>query len=114
MESRSKILGHPLHPILIVFPLGLLTTSVIFDMVAFWTASRYYSGIAYWMLAAGLIGGAVAGAAGFIDYRAIPARTRAKRIATYHAVGNVVVLFLFGFSWFLRFPYPEQPKTGAE
>ena len=33
MESKAKILGHPIHPILIVFPLGLLATSVIFDIV---------------------------------------------------------------------------------
>jgi uncharacterized membrane protein len=33
MESKVKLFGHPLHPILIVFPLGLLATSVIFDIV---------------------------------------------------------------------------------
>lgn len=114
MESRAKLLGHPLHPTLVVFPLGLLTTSVVFDMLAFWTASSYFSGIAYWMLAAGLVGGVMAGIAGAIDYRAIPSRTRAKRIAMYHGVGNIVVLCLFGFSWFLRFPNPEHPQTGAE
>lgn len=114
MESRARLFGHPLHPILIVFPLGLLTTSVVFDMVAFWTANRYFSGIAYWMLATGLIGGVLAGIAGLIDYRAIPPRTRAKRIATWHGAGNVVVLLLFGFSWYLRYANPEYPARGAE
>jgi uncharacterized membrane protein len=33
MESRAKLLGHPIHPILIAFPLGLLVTAVIFDVV---------------------------------------------------------------------------------
>ncbi len=33
MESRAKIMGHPLHPILIPFTLGLLSTSVVFDVV---------------------------------------------------------------------------------
>ena len=33
MESKAKTLGHPIHPILIPFPLGLLSTSVVFDVV---------------------------------------------------------------------------------
>jgi len=33
MESKAKIMGHPIHPILIPFPLGLLSTSVVFDVV---------------------------------------------------------------------------------
>ena len=33
MQSRAKLLGHPIHPMLIVFPLGLLATAVAFDIV---------------------------------------------------------------------------------
>ncbi len=34
MESRVKLFGHPIHPMLIPFPLGLLSASVIFDVIA--------------------------------------------------------------------------------
>ena len=33
MESRAKLFGHPIHPMLIVFPLGLLAAAVIFDII---------------------------------------------------------------------------------
>ena len=33
MESGAKVMGHPIHPILVPFPIGLLTTAVIFDVV---------------------------------------------------------------------------------
>ncbi len=106
MESRAKILGHPAHPILIVFPLGLLITSVIFDIIHLFTGNGYWSEIAFWMLVGGLIGGIVAGIAGFIDWAAIPDGTRAKRIGLLHSIGNVVVLLLFTFGWVFRLYTP--------
>ncbi len=102
MESKAKILGHPAHPILIVFPLGLLITSVIFDIIHLVTGNGYWSEIGFWMLVGGLIGGIIAGFAGFIDWAAIPDGTRAKRIGLLHSIGNVFVLVLFGFSWVFR------------
>ena len=106
MESKAKILGHPAHPILIVFPLGLLVTSVIFDIIHLFTGNGYWSEIAFWMLVGGLIGGIIAGFAGFIDWAAIPEGTRAKRIGLFHSIGNVVVLVLFGFGWVFRLYAP--------
>ena len=60
MESRVKLLGHPVHPMLVAFPLGLLATSVLFDIVFLVTHNADMAVTAYWMQAAGLIGGAVA------------------------------------------------------
>src|SRR2546423_14237394 len=102
MESRFKVLGHAAHPILIVFPLGLLATSVIFDIVCARTKNGQFAIVAYWMIAAGLIGGLVAAVPGFVDWLAIPKNTRAKRIGLYHAIGNDIVLILFALSWWLR------------
>ncbi len=106
MESKAKILGHPAHPILIVFPLGLLVTSVIFDIIHLVTGNGYWSEIGFWMLVGGLIGGIVAGGVGFIDWAAIPEGTRAKRVGLFHSLGNVVVLVLFGFGWVFRLYAP--------
>ena len=57
MESRAKFLGHPIHPMLIVFPLGLLATAVIFDIIGLATSNNSWFGISFWMIAAGIIGG---------------------------------------------------------
>ncbi len=102
MESRAKILGHPIHPILIVFPLGLLSAGVIFDAVYLIWGNPPMSLVAYWMIAAGIIGGIIAAPPGWIDWLAIPSGTRAKSVGLLHGVGNVIVLLLFIGSWWLR------------
>ena len=102
MESRAKLLGHPIHPMLIVFPLGLLVTSLIFDVVQMVTGSADFSVAAYWAIAAGIIGGLIAAVFGLIDWLAIPGGTRAKGIGLWHGIGNVVVVALFAGSWLLR------------
>jgi uncharacterized membrane protein len=118
MESKAKILGHGAHPILIVFPLGLLATAVIFDALYLFTGNAKWSDIAYYMIAAGIIGGVVAALFGFIDWFAIPKNTRAKRVGLLHGLVNDVVLILFAVSWWLRRdaaaePYPHTPDTLA-
>ncbi|GAB4035674.1 DUF2231 domain-containing protein [Spirosoma jeollabukense] len=114
MESKAKLAGHPAHPILIVFPLGLLATSVIFDGAYLLNNNPDMIRVAYWMITAGLLAGVVAAVPGWIDWLAIPTSTRAKRIGLIHGAGNVVVLLLFGLSWFLRTDEPGyHPPTLA-
>jgi uncharacterized membrane protein len=76
MESRAKVLGHPIHQMLIVFPLGLLATSFIFDVVHLVTGNGHWADIAFWMIASGIIGGLVAAIFGLVDY---PAPSRSAR-----------------------------------
>ena len=102
MESKFKVLGHGAHPILIVFPLGLLATAAIFDIIYLLTNNQQLANASYWMIAAGIIGGLVAAVPGFVDWGAVPSGTRAKRVGLIHGIGNVVVLILFGLSWWLR------------
>jgi len=113
MESRAKILGHAIHPILIVFPLGLLATGVIFDAVYLIWGNPAMATVAFWMIASGIIGGIVAAPPGWIDWFAIPSGTRAKSVGLAHGLGNNVVLLLFIVSWLLRRDAPERPETFA-
>ncbi|HEY8471454.1 MAG TPA: DUF2231 domain-containing protein [Natronosporangium sp.] len=102
MESRARALGHAIHPTLIVFPLGLLATAVIFDIIYLFNDREGLAAASGYMIAAGLIGGLVAAAFGLIDWLAIPAGTRAKRVGLWHGSLNVVVVALFAISWLLR------------
>ena len=111
MESRAKLLGHPIHQMLIVFPLGLLAMAVVFDLLAIGLGNGYWSEIAYWMIAAGVVTGLFAAPFGTIDWLAIPSGTRAKRIGAVHGVGNVVVVLLFAVSWLMRGDTPAAPQT---
>ena len=113
MESKAKLLGHPIHPMLIVFPLGLLATAVAFDVVGLSKGDSSWFGISFWMIAAGIIGGLVAAVFGLIDWWAIPPATRAKAIGLWHGVGNVAVVVLFGASWLIRRPEPTNPRATA-
>jgi len=106
MESRLKILGHPVHPMLIVYPLGLLSTAVAFDVFYIATGNEDLATFAFWALVAGLIGGLAAAIFGFIDWNAIPAGTRAKRIGLLHGGGNLVVVALFAVSLVTRLSDP--------
>jgi uncharacterized membrane protein len=102
MEARAKFMGHPIHQMLIVFPLGLLGMSVVFDLVFLATETQIFSAVAYWMMVAGVASGLLAAPFGFVDWRAIPAGTRAKRVGAMHGLGNVIVLLLFVGSLLLR------------
>jgi uncharacterized membrane protein len=102
MESRAKLAGHAVHPMLITLPLGLLGTAVIFDIIRAFTDSANLAVASFYMLAAGIIGGLLAAVFGLWDWLAVPAGTRAKRIGLWHGVGNVVVVALFAVSWLLR------------
>jgi len=113
MESRAKLLGHPIHQMLIVFPLGLLAMALVFDIIHLATNVGYWSEVAYWMIAAGLIGGLLAAPFGFIDWLAIPAGTRAKRIGAWHGGGNLVVVLLYAASWWFRRTNPQDPMMLA-
>jgi len=113
MESRVKLFGHPVHQMLIVFPLGLLATSVVFDIIHLASGAAYAATVAYALIASGIVGGLLAAPFGLIDWIAIPSATRAKRIGGLHGGGNVVVLALFAISLWLRSGLVQQPSTLA-
>jgi uncharacterized membrane protein len=98
VESRVKLLGHPIHPMLIVFPLGLLATAVIFDILYVATANDDLATFSYYALVAGVISGLLAALFGLLDWTKIPKDTRARRIGAVHGVGNVIVTGLFALS----------------
>ncbi|HEX8618158.1 MAG TPA: DUF2231 domain-containing protein [Thermoanaerobaculia bacterium] len=113
MHARARILGHPLHQILIVFPLGLLATSFFFDLGYLLTGRMELGTVAWWMIFAGVIGGGVAAIFGIADFLAIPRGTRARRIGAMHGGGNLIVALLFAASWLLRRAEPGHPGAVA-
>lgn len=102
MESRVKLFGHPTHPMLVVFPIGLFATAVIFDILYLITTNPAFPTVSYYIIAAGVIGGLLAAIFGYIDWLALPNNSRAKNIGSWHGLGNVTIVVLFIVSWFLR------------
>ena len=113
MESKAKLAGHPIHQMLVVFPLGLFMTAVVFDIIHLVTADPRWATVSFWMIAAGIVGGLLAAIFGLIDYLNIPSSTRARRIGLLHGVTNLCVMLLFAASLYLRSRLPEAPSTLA-
>jgi uncharacterized membrane protein len=113
MESRAKLLGHPIHQMLIVLPLGLLPGSLAFDIATLATGNPQWSVSAFWLISAGIVCGLVAAMFGLIDFLAIPKGTRARSIGALHGIINVTVVTLFLVSWFIRRPDPGNPGWAA-
>jgi len=109
----AKLVGHYIHPMLIVFPLGLFVTAIIFDVIHFISGTPLWSIVAYWMIAAGIIGGLAAAVFGLLDWLSLSSGSRAYRLGAWHGIGNVVVVVFFAASWWLRRGGPGAPSVAA-
>jgi uncharacterized membrane protein len=109
----ARLLGHQIHPMLIVFPLGLLPTAVLFDILYLATHHSQWARVSFFILPVGILMGLVAALFGLIDWLGIPRGTRARRVGAVHGLGNVVVVGLFAVSWLLRRPQSDAPTTEA-
>jgi uncharacterized membrane protein len=107
MKARVEVAGHAVHPMLVVFPLGLLATSVAWDICRLATQNAAWGTVAFWTILAGVIGGLVAAVPGFIDWLAIPSGTRAKTVGLTHMVLNLIVVGLFVVSLIARWVAPH-------
>lgn len=113
MQGKAKLLGHAIHPILIVFPLGLLTMVPIFDLVQFGTHNESFATVAFWMCTSGLAGGLLAAVPGFIDWLSIPRNTRAWRIGVTHLIVNVIAVGFYVASWMVRLTHGIDHGTAG-
>jgi uncharacterized membrane protein len=108
-----RIFGHPIHPMLIVFPLGLLAASFFFDIAYLVLHNGELALVAFWMIAAGVLGGLAAAVFGLLDWLSIEDGTRAKAIGMWHGATNVLVVGIFTADWFLRRGAPSFPPIAA-
>jgi uncharacterized membrane protein len=113
MESRASFRGHPIQQMLIIFPLGLLATAVIFDVITLWSGYPIWTRMAFWLIAAGILSGLPAAIFGFIDWTRIPAGTQANVMGMCQGAGNIVIVGFFAASWILRRTAPDRPDTIA-
>jgi uncharacterized membrane protein len=113
MESRAKLFGHSVHQMLVVFPLGLLATATVFDVIYWLSGQTVWAEASFRMIVAGIIGGLAAAVFGLVDYLAIPRRTRARRVGIVHGLGNVLVLGLYAVSWVQRVASEATPPQIA-
>ena len=91
--SRAAIGGHPIHPMLIPFPVAFLVGTLVVDIVFASTGDAFWARAAFWLLAAGIVMGALAAVFGLIDFLAHE-RVRALNAAWVHFLGNAAAIVL--------------------
>lgn len=101
MASKASIAGHPVHPMIVSFPIALWTTSFVTDLLFYITRGATLVLISKFLLAAGCIGAVAAAIPGFIDWTSIK-HPGVKRIANWHARLNIIALLIFAASLYLR------------
>jgi uncharacterized membrane protein len=102
MASPASIGGHPIHPMIIPFPIALWVFSLIADVIYLWRGNpmwRHY--VAFYALLGGIIGAAAAAVPGFIDWLSLK-NPEVVKIANWHARLNVIALLIFASSFYLR------------
>ena len=99
-ESAARIGKHPIHPMLVVFPIGLWVAALVFDIVEMVTGNPLWRTLAFWNIVGGIVGALLAAIPGFLDYPGV--KGREGRIATWHMILNLVAVALFVFNAFIR------------
>jgi uncharacterized membrane protein len=112
MASKASIMGHPVHPMLIPFPLGLWVFSFICDVLYLVRGDMVWPVLAKYTLAGGILGGALAAVPGLIDWLALKSR-EVKNIANWHARLNIIALLIFAASLYLRTKYGASLVSGS-
>jgi uncharacterized membrane protein/nitrite reductase/ring-hydroxylating ferredoxin subunit len=103
MISKASIQSHPLHPILVAFPIGLWVTSFIFDLIGAASHEQGYFMASFYMIVAGCIGAVVAAIPGVIDlFGSIPQRSSARTRGYIHGSLNSLALVLFIYTAYRR------------
>jgi uncharacterized membrane protein len=114
MYSKAKIAGHPVHPMLVAFPVAFYTAALVCYIVYANNADPFWFKVAVAANAAGVVMAAVAAIPGFIDWLNIPADARAKKTGFFHMLCNVSALACYGLNWYLQCDkwYDPQPTLG--
>jgi uncharacterized membrane protein len=100
-KSTAQIAGHPIHPMLIPFPVAFLVATFVCDLIFWRTGNAAWSAASLWLLGAALIMAALAAVAGLIDFLG-DERVRGPA-AWHHMIGNVVVVLLSLLNWYWRY-----------
>lgn len=101
MKDLARVGNHPIHPMLVAFPVGLWIFSLVADIIYRAGGPDAWSSVAFYAVAGGIVGAILAAVPGFIDYLGMKA-PNIKKVALWHMLLNVSALVVFSISFFLR------------
>src|SRR3954454_14071321 len=101
-QSTAKIATHPLHPMLIPFPVAFLVGALVADLTYLGSGDGFWARGAMWLIGAAIVMALLAAVAGFTDFFSEP-RIRALSDAWYHMIGNLAAVVLAVINFALRY-----------
>lgn len=101
ITSRAAIARHPIHPILVVFPISFLVGALVTDIVYWQTNNAFWAEMSYWLIVGGVVTAVVAAVPGLVDFLSIN-RVRRHAAGWIHAGFNSTVLVIAVVNLFLR------------
>lgn len=108
--SYAAFRGHPLHPMVVPLPIGAFLMLLLSDLAFLGTGDAFWARASFWLLVVGILGGAVAGLIGLLDFTSIGhARNRQGQL---HAWGNAAVLVVAIVNVYLRTADAAAPIAG--
>lgn len=110
-KSTAAIGGHPIHPMLIVFPVAAFVGTFASDLAFLKTSNPFWSTASLWMLGVGLIMAGLAALMGLIDFFG-DTRIRDLSAAWHHAIGNIVAVLIALYNWYMRYHGGAVVPTG--
>src|SRR5262245_43831619 len=103
MRSKAQIKGHPLHPILVAFPIAFIFGALVADAVGLFARHAGLSAAGAYLSVAAVVTGLIAAVPGLVDYLlVVPPGSTAKSRATWHLAVNALALGCFAASWAFR------------
>lgn len=103
MRSKAHLKSHPIHPMLIPFPLAMFTATVLFDIVALLFNKEAFAITAYYVQIVGVAFALIAAIPGIIDYvYTVPPDSSAKKRAGQHGLLNTIAVLIFLIIWFYK------------
>jgi uncharacterized membrane protein len=112
VQSRLRVRGYSIQPMLVTVPFGLFVCAAVFDLTDVAGGPAFLGEVGYWTAVAGLVAAVLAAIAGMIDLWDVPP-TRTQRTVVRFNVLNAVMAALFLFVSLIRSVAPERGATGV-
>jgi uncharacterized membrane protein len=109
MSSPASIKKHPVHPMLVGFPIGLWSFALVCDLIYVIGGNSVWETVATYCVAGGIVGAILAAVPGLIDYLSID-EAQMKRIANFHLAVNLGAVVIFAINLWLRFRVPAENR----
>ncbi len=96
MRSKAHLKSHPIHPILVCFPIAFFIGSFVFDVLHLLNNNPSFQATGYYLNIAGVVGGLLAAIPGIIDFiYTVPPESSGKKRAAKHGLLNTTNVLLF-------------------